>query len=324
MKVFIAGATGVLGWRLVEQFTDAGHEVIGLTRDEGGDQTVEAHGGHPVRGDILEPNTLHEAVDDDVEVIIHAATAIPTSTNPSREEWALNDRIRREGAENLVEIAGTVGADRVLMQSIVWVARPPDGQPFDEESDPHPNRITQSALDAERIVTSRAAALDYDPVVLRGGWFYAADTAHTRQIGERLETGDLPIIGGGLLGRRDAPISFIHVDDMASAFLAAAEGEATGIFHVVDDEPTSFAELLTELADRLDGPEPSRVPGWLARFLVGKSFVRLMTSPMRTSNAKLREAFDWTPMYPTVQGGLDRVVEEWEREAEGSEAILAA
>lgn len=324
MKAFIAGATGVLGWRLVDQFAGAGHEVIGLTRDEAGDQTVEEHGGTPVRGDILEPDTLFDAVDDDVDVIIHAATAIPTSTNPSEDEWALNDRIRREGAEHLADIAGKVDAERVLMQSIVWVARPPDGSPFDEESDPHPNRITQSALDAERTVTSRATALDFDPVVLRGGWFYAADTAHTRQIGERLETGDMPIIGGGLLGRKDAPISFIHVDDMARAFLAAAEGSATGTFHVVDDEPTSFADFLTDLADRLGGPNPSRVPGWLARFMVGNSFVRLMTSPMRTSNANLRDAFDWRPTYPTVQDGLDHVVEEWKRDADDPEAILTA
>lgn len=324
MKAFIAGATGVLGWRLVEQFSDAGHDVVGLTRDDEGDAVVEDHGGQPVRGDILEPDTLFDAVDDDVDVIIHAATAIPTSTNPAQDEWSLNDRVRREGAGHLVDIAGTVDADRFLMQSIVWVARPPDGSPFDESSEPHPNRITQSALDAERTVTSRAGELDYAPVVLRGGWFYAADTAHTRQIGERLETGDLPIIGGGLLGRKDTPISFIHVDDMARAFLAAAEGEATGTFHVVDDEPTSLADFLTELADRLGGPKPSRVPGWLARFMVGKSFVRLMTSPMRTSNTKLRDAFDWSPAYPTVRDGLDHVVEEWERDADDPEAILTA
>ena len=324
MKVFIAGATGVLGWRLVAQFAEAGHDVVGLTRDESGDETVEAHGGHPVRGDVLEPATLFDAVDEDVDVIIHAATAIPTSTNPSREEWAVNDRIRREGAENLVDLAGSVGADRVLMQSIVWVARPPDGAPFDEASEPHPNRITQSALDAERTVTSRAAELDYDPVVLRGGWFYAADTAHTRQLGERLASGDIPIIGGGLLGRQDAPLSFIHVDDMASAFLAAAEGAATGIFHVVDNQPTSFADFLTGLAARLGGPDPSRVPGWMARFLVGKAFVRLMTSPMRTSNAKLRDAFDWRPTYPAIEEGLDQVVEEWDHEAPETEATPRA
>lgn len=324
MKAFVAGATGVLGWRLVEQFTDAGHDVVGLTRGDEGDAVVKEHGGQPVRGDILDPDTLFHAVDDDVDVIVHAATAIPTSANPSRDEWAVNDRIRREGAEHLVDIAGDINAERFLMQSIVWVARPPDGSPFDESSEPHPNRITQSALDAERTVTSRAGELGYDPVVLRGGWFYAADTAHTRQIGERVETGDMPIIGGGMLGRKDAPISFIHVDDMASAFLAAAEGEATGTFHVVHDEPTSFADFLTEFADRLGAPKPSRVPGWLARFTVGKPFVRLMTRPMRTSNAKLREAFNWRPIYPTVQDGLDQVVEEWKRHADDPEAILTA
>lgn len=313
MKVFIAGATGVLGWRLVDEFTDAGHDVIGLTRDDEGDETVSAHGGKPVRGDVLEVDTLHEAAEG-ADVIIHAATAIPTSTKPSPEEWELNDRIRRQGSKHLVEVAGAVDADRMLFQSIVWVARQPDGSQFDETSDPHPNRITRSALDGERIVTGGADDHGYDPVVLRGGWFYAPDTAHTRQIGNNLRSGDMPIIGGGLLGRRDGVLSFVHVRDMAKAFLAAAEGEATGVFHVVDDEPATFADFATAFADRLDAPEPSRVPGWLARFIVGKATVRLLTNSMPTSNDKLREAFDWAPTYPTYREGLDHVVEDWTAE----------
>lgn len=316
MKVFIAGATGVLGKRLVAAFSDAGHEVIGLARDDEGEELVKRKGGRAVHGDIHDRESLVAGADD-ADVIIHAATAIPTSTKPSREEWERNDRVRREGAENLVDAAGEIGADRLLLQSIVWVARQPDGSHFDEAAEPNPNRITQSALDAERIVKSGARDHGYEPVVLRGGWFYAADTAHTRQIGERLRSGDMPIIGGGLLGRRDAPLSFIHVDDMASAFLSAAEGDATGIFHAVDDEPASFAEFATAFADRLGGPEPSRVPGWLARFLVGKAFVRLMTNPMPTSNEKLRRTFDWTPAFPTYREGLDQVVDEWDRKEAG-------
>lgn len=315
MKVFIAGATGVLGKRLVASFSDAGHGVIGLARDDEGEELVERKGGRPVHGDILDRESLVAGADD-ADVVIHAATAIPTSTKPTREEWARNDRVRREGAENLVDAAGEIGADRLLLQSIVWVARQPDGSHFDETAEPNPNRITRSALDAERIVQSGVSDHGYEAVVLRGGWFYAADTAHTRQIGERLRSGDMPIIGGGLLGRRDAPLSFIHVDDMASAFLAAAEGDATGIFHVVDDEPATFAEFATAFADRLGGPEPSRVPGWLARFLVGKAFVRLMTTPMPTSNEKLRRTFDWTPAFPSYREGLDQVVGAWDRDNE--------
>ncbi len=313
MRVFIAGATGVLGWRLVDAFSEAGHDVVGLSRDQEGDETVSTQGGDPVRGDILEPETLHDAAED-ADVIIHAATAIPTSTKPSREEWALNDRIRREGSKNLVEVAGAVGADRLLFQSIVWVARQPDGSKFDESADPHPTPITQSALDGERIVTEGAEEHGFVPVVLRGGWFYAPDTAHTQQIGDNLASGDMPIIGSGLLGRRDGILSFVHVHDMATAFVAAAEGDATGVFHVIDDEPTAFADFAKAFAERLDAPEPSRIPGWIARFIVGKGTVRLLTNSMPTTNEKFKETFDWEPTYPTYREGLDQVVDTWEAE----------
>lgn len=315
MKAFIAGATGVLGKRLVADFTDAGHDVTGLSRDDRGDRIVSERGGTPVRGDILDRESLLEGADG-ADVLVHAATAIPTDPKPAPEDWETNDRIRREGTENLVAVAGEIGADRLLFQSIVWVARQPDGSPFDETANPHPNRITRSALDGERIVTEGAADHGFDPVILRGGWFYAADTAHTRQIGENIESGDMPIVGGGLLGRRDAVLSFVHVDDMASAVLAAAEGEATGVFHVVDDEPTTFADFVQAFAERLDAPEPSRIPGWIARFIVGKDTVRLLTNSMPTSNGKFREAFDWTPEYPTIHEGLDQVIDRWDEDPE--------
>lgn len=310
MRVFIAGATGVLGRRLVADCTDRGHDVVGLTRDDRGDEIVHEHGGTPHRGDILDRDSLREGAAG-ADVLVHAATKIPVDTNPDDEDWEQNDRVRCEGAENMVAAAGAVGADRLLMQSIVWLARNADGSAFDETSDPNPDRVTRSALDAEWIVTEGADEHGYDPLVLRGGWFYAHDTAHTRMFGKQLLARRLPIIGRGLLGRTDARLSFVHVDDAASAFAAAVEGDATGTFHVVDDEPTTYGEFLRTFADELDAKQPFRVPAWLARLFVAGETVSLLTRPMPTSNDKLREAFDWEPGYPTVREGLTEVVERW-------------
>jgi nucleoside-diphosphate-sugar epimerase len=320
MRVFVAGATGVLGRRLVEGFTGRGHEVVGLTRDPAGDEAVRERGGEPVRGDVTDRESVVAAAEG-ADVVVHAATAIPTDLKPSDADWERNDRVRLEGARNLVAAVDEVDADRLLLQSIVWVARQPDGSPFDEESEPHPDRSTRSALESERVVREAAAEHGFDAVVLRGGWFYAADAAHTRDIAEGLRAGRLPVIGGGLLGRRDATLSLVHVDDAARAFLAAAEGEATGTFHVVDDEPVAYATFLRAFAERLDAPEPRRVPWWLARAFVGPNLVRLITTPMPTANDRLREAFDWGPRYPTYREGLDAVVEAWE-EGENEEAAV--
>ncbi|WP_267641331.1 NAD-dependent epimerase/dehydratase family protein [Haloarchaeobius amylolyticus] len=309
MRVFIAGATGVLGRRLVESCTDRGHEVVGLTRDDRGDAIVRERGGEPHRGDVFDRDSLVAGAAG-ADVLVHAATKIPID-DADEADWALNDRVRREGAENLVAAARDVDADRLVLQSIVWVARQPDGSVFDESAAPHPDRSTQSALDAERIVEQGAEDHGFDPVVLRGGYFYAHDTAHTRLFAERLRNRRLPIIGRGLLGREDAELSFVHVDDAARAFAAAVEGDATGTFHVVDDEPRTFADFLRAFAHRLDAPEPRRVPAWLARLLIDDNFVRLLTRPMPTTNDRLRRAFDWEPRYPTIEEGLDQVVDRW-------------
>ncbi|MFC4405955.1 NAD-dependent epimerase/dehydratase family protein [Haloarchaeobius iranensis] len=315
MQVFIAGATGVLGRRLVALCSARGHEVVGLTRDDAGAELVRESGGDPRRGDVLDRESVVEAASG-ADVLVHAATEIPTDTNPSEEEWALNDRVRRVGAENLVAAAAEYDADRVVLQSVVWVARQPDGSQFDEESEPHPDRSTRSALAAERIVRDGADEHGYEPVVLRDGYFYAADTAHTKLFGERLADRRLPIIAGGLLGRADAELSFVHVDDAARAFAAAVDGDATGTFHVVDDRPTTYAEFLRGFADRLDAPKPRRVPAWLAGLAIDDNMRRLLTRPMPTSNARFRQAFDWEPEYPTVEQGLDRVVAEWQQTGE--------
>ena len=283
---------------------------MGLTRDDHGDRVVHEAGGTAVRGDVLDRASLEEGAAG-ADVVVHAATRIPTATDPGDDAWALNDRVRREGAENLVAAAGVVGADRFVLQSVVWVARQPDGNPFDETAEPHPDRSTKSALDAERIVEAGRAHHGFEPVVLRGGYFYAPDSVHSRQFGKRLLERDMPIIGSGLLGRRDARLSLLHVDDAATAFATAVEGEENGLYHVVDEEPVTYATFLRAFADRLDAPRPRRVPAWLARFFVGEEIVRLISHSMPTTNARFRDAFDWSPRYPTYRDGLDQVLETW-------------
>lgn len=311
MKVFIAGATGVLGRRLVEQLTERDHDVIGLARDEAGARLVERHGGVPRRGDVLEPETLAQAMDDDVEVLIHAATAIPGSTKPSDAEWTRNDRVRLDGAKNLLE-AASADLQHVLFPSVVWVARQPDGSAFDETAERYPDRATQSAVDVEDLLEEQADAMRFDAAILRCGFFYAPDARDTREWATQLIDGDLPIVGGGLLGRQDAALSFVHADDAATAFVDAVESRANGIYHIVDDESVTAATFFRTFAELLDAPEPNRVPAWLARFFIGKINAKSLTSPMPTANEKAQRELDWELEYPTYRDGLEQVVEVWE------------
>ncbi|EFW92137.1 NAD-dependent epimerase/dehydratase [Haladaptatus paucihalophilus DX253] len=310
MNVFVAGATGVLGRELVAELAVRNHRVVGLSRNARGDELVAERGGEPRRGDILDEESLVSAAEG-CDVLIHAATAIPTSRKPTDDEWVKNDRVRAEGARNLVSVADEIDADRLLLQSIVWVARQPDGRTFDEEAPPNPDRTTRSALDAERIVRRGGEDGDFDVGILRCGWFYSPESAHTRQMGSGLLDRKFPILGDGPLGRRDAALSILHVEDAARAFAAAVESDATGRWHVTDDEPVSLATMLTAFANRLGAPTPRRIPGWVARPFVGEHSVRLLTNSMPTTNERFRETFDWNPRYSSYRDGLDEVVETW-------------
>ncbi|MFC7202901.1 NAD-dependent epimerase/dehydratase family protein [Haloferax namakaokahaiae] len=309
MTVFVTGSTGVLGRRLVERLVARGYDVDGLVRDDAGAEVVESRGGTPVRGDVLDHDSLVEALTG-VETVVHAATSLPVKTKPTDADWERNDRVRVEGARNLVAVAGQ-DIDRFLFPSIVWLARQPDGSAFDEDASRHPDRATASAATVEDYLRETAEAEGFDATILRCGFFYAPDAGHTRDIGESLLSRDVPIVGGGLLGRRDATLSLLHADDAAGAFADAIDAELSGLYHVVDDEPATFAEFIEAFADRLGAPSPRRIPGWLARFIAGRETVRLLTNSMPTSADRFKAATGWEPQYPTYRAGLDQVIETW-------------
>ena len=314
MNVFVAGSTGVLGRRVVTDLIDRDHRVVGLTRDRRGDALIESLGAHPVRGDLFDPESMTRAAAG-ADVIVHAATAIPTKTKPSIDDWRENDRIRVEGTKALIDAARNVNATKLILQSIVWVARQPDGSWFDEDATPRPDRTAQSAVEAEQLVQRAANERGLDVSILRCGLFYAPDAAHTQAYVEMLQQGKLPVIGGGLLGRHDALLSYIHVDDAARAFADAVDADRTGLWHVVDDEPAAMADLFTHMAELMGARQPRRIPGWLAKGFVGADAVSLMTRAMPTSNARVRRDLGWSPTYPSYREGLAQVIRAWNGEA---------
>ncbi len=308
MKVFVQGATGVLGRRIVRDFAAAGDEVVGLARDPKGEAAVTAAGGTPARADVFDAASLASAAAG-AEVVIRAATAIPATARPTAKAFAENARLRAEGTKALLAAASRVGAKVFLQESIVWVARPPDGAPFDENSAVHPDAISASMVEAEALARSMGADGKMVTTTLRMGNFYAPEAWHTRLFGERLKAHKLPLIGPGT-----AEFAIVHADDAASAFLAAAQAPRTGTYHVVDDQAAPIGDILNEFARLLRARPPGRVPKWLARLAAGKYTAEFFTVPMRTSNARFKQAFGWKPRYSTYRETLAQVSEAWSRE----------
>lgn len=309
MRVFIAGATGVLGRRVVRQLTERGHEVVGLARDERGREAIQRLGGEGFVGDIFDAQALAAAVSR-ADVVVHAATSIPTKVASGPADWALNDRLRREGTRSLTEAAARLGARTYVQQSVVWVARPADDSFFDERTPvERPDELYRSAFEGEQIAAAAGERYGFDVAVLRCGGFYAADASHTRAFAEGLLKRRLPLIGGGA-----AVSANLHVDDAAGAFVAAAEAGRGGLWHVTDDEPTTIREMLSEFARRLGAPAPPRLPLWLARLFLWKGVIEFFTRSTRTSNRLFREEVGWSPRFPSFGAGLGEVVGTWRTE----------
>jgi len=314
MKVFIAGASGVLGRRLVRQFVARGHAVVGQVRSAKAESTVKEAGGQPRHADLFDAESLARAAEG-CDTVIHAATAIPTKQKTTPADWAMNDHIRRKGTRCLTEAAAKIGAKTYLQQSIAWVARPKDDSPFDEGSPLVPDPKIQSAIDAEAIAREAESAEGFTVSILRGGFFYDSESAHTRMIGDSLRKRQLPVIGGG-----DALWAMIHSDDAASAYVSAAEKPTSGVWHIVDNELVQVRAFLKEFAARLGAPSPRRVPIWLAKWIAGEQAVEYFTRSTRTTNERFRREFGWTPCYPTYREGLQEIVVAWKKRASNTTA----
>ncbi|HWG92203.1 MAG TPA: NAD(P)H-binding protein [Candidatus Thermoplasmatota archaeon] len=308
MRVFVAGATGAIGRPLVKELVSRGHQVAALARSEENERVLRSLGAEPRRADLFDASSLAKAAEG-AEAVIRTATHIPTSTKPKGSDWATNDRIRRDGTRALLEAAAKVGARHYLQESITWLARPNDGRPFTESSPPNTDRITASALDAERIAETEGERLGLKVTTLRLGFLYGPEAAHLRGMAQGLKARRVPIVGKG-----DTPIGFLHLDDAATAFAAALEGGVPGLWHVVDDRPVPAGEFFEEFARRLGAPKPMHVPVWLARLAAGEAAVKMLTVPTVTSSAPFRTATGWAPRYPTIREGLAQMEQAWRAE----------
>lgn len=310
MKIFIAGASGVLGRRLVRQFRERGHTVVGLVRSPKAETAVREAGGEPMHADLFDVESLARAAEG-CDTVIHAATAIPTKQKTTPADWAMNDRIRRKGTRCLTEAAAKIGAITYIQQSVAWVARPKDGSAFDEDTPVVPDPSYQSAIDAEAIARETGSAEGFVTAIMRGGAFYDCDSAHTRMLADSLRKRAMPIIGRG-----DAEWAMIHTDDAVRAYVLVAEQPRNGVWHIVDNELITVRALLETSAVLLGAPRPRRVPVWLAKWLAGERAVAYFTQSTRTTNGRFRRDFGWAPRYPTYREGLDQIIAAWKKESE--------
>jgi 2-alkyl-3-oxoalkanoate reductase len=305
MRVFLAGATGVIGRRLVPLLLAEGHNVTGMTRSAQGAQALRAAGAEPVVADALDAKAVLAAVGEArPEAVVHQLTSIPQRIDPRRIErdFAMNDRLRSEGTRYLVEAAQASGAGRIVAQSIAFAYAPGPTGTLHTESDPlfldSPGPFGRSTRALQQL---DSAVLGAGGLVLRYGYFYGPGSAISRggSMGQDLARRRFPIVGGGA-----GVWSLIHVDDAARATVSALTRGASGAYNVVDDEPARVAAWLPALAEAIGAPRPRRVPALLARPLAGAYGIATMTRAQGASNELAKLELGWQPQHPSWREGF--------------------
>jgi nucleoside-diphosphate-sugar epimerase len=312
MKVFVAGATGVIGRALAPQLVARGHEVIGMTRSASKQDLVRSLGARPVVADALDPNAVAQAVASaEPEVIVHQLTALsgPMSVrdmrHPDRSVAAtMTNRLRTEATDHLLAAGHAVGTRRFVAQSFAAFRFARTGGPVLTEADPLDPDLPAPGLAAILHLEQAVTTIEWgEGLVLRYGGFYgpgtgislAADAVMAAPIRKRR----FPIVGDG-----GGVWSHVHIEDAAAATAAAVEHGQPGIYNIVDDDPAPVREWLPVLASALGAKPPRRVPRWLARLAAGEVATVMMTEVRGASNAKAKRELGWKPRYASWRQGF--------------------
>jgi 2-alkyl-3-oxoalkanoate reductase len=302
MRVFVAGAGGAIGRRLIPRLVEHGHEVVATTRRREKLPGLRALAVEAVMMDGLDAGSVGEAVGRaEPEVIVHQMTSLAgTDLKHFEQAFATTSELRTRGTEHLLAAAEAVGVRRFVAQGFYdWPSSRPGGPPKTEEEppDPNPPAAVRRPFEALRRQEELLASAPLATVVLRYGGFYGPGASE--ELVAAVRHRKLPLVGDA-----DGVWSWIHLDDAASATVAAVEASVTGVFNVVDDEPAPVSAWLPYLAEVLGAKPPRRVPRWLARLLAGDAIVALMTQSRGSSNAKAKRELGWRPRWSSWREGF--------------------
>jgi nucleoside-diphosphate-sugar epimerase len=308
MKIFVAGASGAIGRRLVPLLVAGGHEVAAMTHSHERAALLDGLGARPVIADGLDRDGVIQAVTRVApEVVVHEMTSLARATNLRRFDnvFALTNRLRTEGTDHLLAAARLAGTRRFVAQSFGNWNYESAGGSVKSEDDPlerHPPRSMRHSLAAiDHLESAVLGAQGLEGIAFRYGNLYGPGTAIAPdgEIVKALRRRRLPIIGAG-----EGVWSFVHVDDAAAATLAAIERGAPGVYNVSDDAPATVVAWLPQLARIVRAEPPRHVPAWVGQLVAGEAVVRMFTSIRGASNAKAKRELGWRLQYPNWSQGF--------------------
>ena len=287
LNVAVLGANGVFGRHLTPRLVAAGAVTRCIVRRPEAAALALACGADVRVADIFDRKALIAAVEG-CDVCVNLATSLPGPSG--RGDYATNDRVRAEGAPNLIAACQEAGVPRLLQQSIAMMGAA--GDEFADETtvfEPIGDDLTSKAIRASLAMESSVKASGLDWVILRGALFYGPGTGFDDAWFSRATAGKLQLPGDG-----DAFVSLVHIADMANAAMAAlGRWPSKQTLIIADDEPTRWRDLFSYIAQVTGGPPP-------------EGGGRTGFASFRLTNARAKETLGWSPTYRDFRVGLVR------------------
>ncbi|MGN7894798.1 NAD-dependent epimerase/dehydratase family protein [Bacillus sp. 22475] len=283
MKIFVAGATGVIGRSLLPMLIKNGHTVFAMIRNTSQVEAMKRVGAIPVIADVFNREAVFSVLEEtNPDVVIHQLTSLSS--------WNFEDnaKIRTKGTRNLVDAAKNVGVKKIIAQSISWAYEP--GDTFATEKDSlhitasMPRQVTVNGiLKLEEAVNELP-----ESVILRYGTLYGPGTWYAENgfIANQVLNNEITAT--------DGISSFIHVKDAARATMLALNWPS-GIVNIVDNDPATSKEWLPIYAAAIGAPKPKVQDG-------KNSWER------GASNNKARKEYGWTPLFPSWCEGFNNLI----------------
>jgi nucleoside-diphosphate-sugar epimerase len=294
MRVFVAGATGAIGRPLIAELIRQGHQVTGMTRSEAGAQWLKNTGAATAQASVLDAAAVEDALRrSGAEVIIDQLTSLPKLPADIAASLPGDCKLRIEGGHNLLRAAQACGVRRYIQQSSGFFLKAGPGLADESEGmaiDASPG-VAFSSRSYVELETRLSRLTNMEWVALRYGFFYGPNTWYCPEgaCADQARRREISIIGHG-----DGVWSWVHIEDAALATVAALTAPS-GVYNIVDDNPSPVSVWLPSFAKSLGAPPPPEVSEEVARSTLGEDAVYYGTKLRGATNRKAKNTIGFKP-----------------------------
>jgi nucleoside-diphosphate-sugar epimerase len=291
LKVLVTGASGFIGSRLATKLAQKGNAVFGLVHDN----KIKDPLIKPIQADLT--NSDFTIPDERFDVVFHLAAATPMEKNKK-----LVKKINYDGTVNLFNKIKDKTKFLVYVSGL-GVFGEPGNKIIDENTSLEPNTdYAKIRLEAQKFLKAKCKENSIHFTVAYLGEVYGDGGWFTSQIIDRLKKGSFRMPKSGKYYR-----CFVNVDDVVNALIVIAEKNAFDeSFIITDSNPVLFADFIHFICDKLGVKHPGSVPIFLANTILGGDFVKMLTTSIRTSNAKISKLYSL--QYPSFKEGVEAVI----------------